>query len=59
MDELEKLKADYECLKKNYDAMCQRSQQAEHNLFEAKQENERLWRLVENLSVALKGGPRP
>lgn len=42
MDDLEKLKNDYECLKKNFDASFRENQRLEHELFDVKQERDRL-----------------
>lgn len=59
MDDLKKLKNDYECLKKNFDASLRENQRLEHELFDVKQERDRLWKVVENLSLALRGCVRP
>lgn len=58
MDELEKVKMDYEGLKNNYEVMCENYRRTENECINLKRENDRLWKLVENLSIALKGGNR-
>mgnify|MGYP001060423199 CR=1 FL=1 len=56
MEELEKLQNNYDVLRRNYETAMERISKKEHECYELGRENERLWRVVENLSDALKGG---
>ena len=55
MEELEKLQHNYEVVSKNYATALEALRKKEHECFELERENDKLWKLVENLSIALKG----
>lgn len=55
MEELEKLQHNYEVVSRNYATASEALRKKEHECYELEKENDRLWKLVENLSIALKG----
>lgn len=58
MEELEKLQHNYEVVSKNCATASEALRKKEHECYELEKEKDRLWKLVENLSIALKSQGR-